>query len=85
MKTILAGTYDSSDCMILLKENKTLQIEIDSVVIKQFGRQIKETILDVLNYRGYSNIYVKITDKGALEYTIRARLNEALDRWENET
>lgn len=85
MKTVLAGSYDSSDCMILLKESETKVIEIDSIVYKQFGRQIKETIETVLNERNVHNIYVKITDKGALDYTIRARLNEALDRWEDET
>ena len=46
----------------------------------QFGRQIKSVITETLEGLGISDAYVKATDKGALDCTIRARVTAAAVR-----
>ena len=46
----------------------------------QFGRQIKAVITETLTGLGIDNAYVKATDKGALDCTIRARVTAAAVR-----
>lgn len=75
-----AGTYESSDCNITVEKNDTLVINIESIVFEQFGDQIKEVILNTLNENNITNIKVDIFDKGALDYTVKSRLQTALKR-----
>lgn len=78
-----AGTDGKSDCIIELEmkeRGRGIEIEIESPVKKQFGRQIKQTVLEVLKERGIKDIKVKVIDKKALDFTIRARLEAAIDR-----
>ena len=75
-----AGTYESSDCNITVEKNDTLMINIESIVFEQFGDQIKEVIVTTLKEHNLSNIKVDIFDKGALDYTVKARLETALKR-----
>jgi citrate lyase subunit gamma (acyl carrier protein) len=79
MKTS-AGTYESSDCLIQVSKNNTLSIQIESIVLEQFGEQIKEVITATLKQHNIKNILVECFDKGALDYTIKSRLETALER-----
>ena len=65
----VAGTLESG-----------LQVELQSTVAAQFGRQIKAVITETLTGLGIDNAYVKATDKGALDCTIRARVTAAAVR-----
>lgn len=81
MKNSIAGTLESNDVMIELFLNDTSRIiEIESVVKKQFGTAILNTINSVLDEYQIENIKVVVNDKGALDYTIKARLKTALQR-----
>ena len=75
-----AGSYESSDCIMIVSESNQLVIEIESIVLLQFGGQIKNVITDTLKSHNVSNIKVECKDKGALDYTIKARLETALQR-----
>ena len=75
-----AGTYESSDCNVTVEANDTLEINIESIVFDQFGDQIKEVILQVLSTHNIERIKVDIFDKGALDYTVKSRLETALKR-----
>ena len=55
-------------------------MELQSSVAAQFGRQIKALITETLTGLGIDNAYVKATDKGALDCTIRARVTAAAVR-----
>jgi citrate lyase subunit gamma (acyl carrier protein) len=79
MKTS-AGTYESSDCLIEVSNSETIDIRIESIVFDQFGDQIRQVILNTLQEENISAIKVECFDKGALDYTIRARLLTALKR-----
>lgn len=78
-----AGTEEKNDCIIELEplnKGEGIKIEIESPIKKQFGRHIKETILEILNEHGIKDVRVKVMDKKALDFTIRARLEAAIER-----
>jgi citrate lyase subunit gamma (acyl carrier protein) len=75
-----AGTYESNDCIVTVKKSEGITIEIDSVVKEQFGKQIEKVALETLSSLNISNIHVYIKDKGALDYTIIARIKTAIKR-----
>ena len=80
IKNAVAGTLESGDIMIQIAPGDGLQVELQSSVAAQFGRQIKAIITETLSGLGIDNAYVKATDKGALDCTIRARVTAAAVR-----
>lgn len=80
MRTFSAGTFESNDCLITVKEASNLNIEIKSIVYDQFKDQIEKVIKDTLDELNITTIFVSCNDKGALDYTIRARLLTAIQR-----
>lgn len=75
-----AGSLESSDCLITVSESPTLKIIIESVVFEQFGDDILKVLQTTLKENNVSNIAVLCQDKGALDYTIKSRLETALKR-----
>ncbi len=82
MKTASAGTMESNDCMMVVSTSESRQIDIESIVFKQFGDQIKAVITQLLDELNQHHIHVRCYDKGALDYTVRARLITAIHRLE---
>ena len=80
IKNAMAGTLESGDIMIQIGPGEGLQVELQSSVAAQFGRQIKSVITETLSGLGINDAYVKATDKGALDCTIRARVTAAAVR-----
>lgn len=84
IKTLgLAGTLESSDIMISVEPNdigEFVHIELESSVEKQFGRQIRELILEIAEELEVKNALIKANDKGAIDYVIIARLKAAIYR-----
>jgi len=78
-----AGTLESSDVYVELEPNdKGLDIQMESVVINQFGDAIREAVIEVLDQFGVRDAKVKIIDRGALDCVIRARVEAAIKRGE---
>lgn len=77
-----AGTLESNDIMIMVmpNENGGVELELESIVMKQFGKQIKKVILEKIQELGVENITIKAQDKGALDYTIKSRVQTAIER-----
>lgn len=76
-----SGTLESSDAYVEIEPSKDgIKIEIESVVYKQFGENIKKVANEVLGDMGVKNAVVRITDKGALECVLRARIETAVLR-----
>jgi len=76
-----AGTYESNDIYIMLFPNSDgNKVELESVVYETYGKQIENIIFSVLKKYHIENVLVKAIDKGALDFTIRARLLTALKR-----
>lgn len=82
MKKGVAGTLESNDALITVYENDQLEIEITSIVYDFFKDEIEAVIKDTLKQLKIEKIKVVIVDKGALDYTIRARLITAIKRME---
>ena len=81
VKKAYAGTIESSDVYVELEPNEAgLDIQLESVVLSQFGDAIRETAIDVLEQFGIRNAKVKIIDRGALDCVIRARVEAAIKR-----
>lgn len=81
-KVAKAGTLESNDILVMVMpaEKPGIELELESIVMKQFGDQIRETIMNTLKNMGVSDVHIKAQDKGALDYTIEARIETALNR-----
>lgn len=77
-----AGTLESNDIYVIIMPNEEggIAIELESMVMKQFGAEIERTIRETLDTLQVKNAIVKAQDKGALDYTIRARIETAVKR-----
>lgn len=74
----VAGSYESSDVYVVIEPAESgLNIDIESSVMSQYGKQIRETIENVLNRLGIDQANVIVNDKGALDCTIKARVETA--------
>ena len=81
LKKASCGTMESSDAYMELEpiEGAT-QIELQSVVEHQFGDSIRALAADMLQQEGIDNVSLRIVDRGALECTLRARLETLIAR-----
>lgn len=80
-KPARAGTMESNDIYIMVQPNDGgVKVEVESIVLEQFGKQIEKTIYDIVNSFGIKNITVIAKDRGALDCTIRARVETAIKR-----
>lgn len=75
-----AGTVQSSDLVVQIEPAESLLIEIDSTVKKQFEHLIRARIEQTLARHGVTRARVKVSDRGALDYAIDARMETAIRR-----
>jgi len=78
-----AGSFESSDVLIMvepLDAGAGRQIELQSIVMKQFGEELLNQIHNELDQWEVSDVRIIVNDKGALSPTISARLETALKR-----
>lgn len=80
MKIGIAGTLESNDVMMTVKESDTPKIVIESIVYDYFSKQIRDTIVSTLEEMNIKNVEVLCQDRGALDYAIKARLITAIER-----
>ncbi len=80
-KAAMAGTLESSDAQVTVEPGDgKIDLSIESSVIHQFGRQIKATVSETLTRLGVTDAKVTIVDKGALDCTLKARVECAVYR-----
>lgn len=81
-KAAIAGTLESSDVHVTIEPNdgNGVELSIKSSVLRQYGKQIKKVVLETLDNLGVTDAKVSIVDKGALDCTIRARVEGAVFR-----
>ena len=80
LKSAAAGTLESSDCLVTVEPGEGIQLDLSSSVMNQYGRQIKATVLETLERLGVQNANVTVVDKGALDCTLKARVECAVFR-----
>ena len=66
--------------MVKIGPGKGLEVQLQSSVEAQFGRQIRALISETLEGLGIRDAHVDAIDKGALDCTIRARVTAAAVR-----
>jgi citrate lyase subunit gamma (acyl carrier protein) len=75
-----AGTMQSSDLMVQVEPSDRLEIVIESTVKKQFEHLIRARVDEVLARHAVARGFITVTDRGALDYAIEARVETALRR-----
>ncbi len=81
LKPAMAGTLESSDAQVTVEPgNDGIQLTLSSSVMNQYGRQIKATVLETLKRLEVTNAQVTVVDKGALDCTLKARVECAVFR-----
>ena len=74
----IAGTMESGDIYVEIERGTGgIDIDLNSTVGAQFGKQIKSVIEATLRACGVESATVRAVDKGALDCTIRARITAA--------
>lgn len=80
-RTAMAGTLESSDVMVTVEPGQNgIELSLTSPVIQQFGRAIKLTVKETMSRLGVDNAKVTVVDHGALDCTLKARLECAVYR-----
>lgn len=79
-KSAMAGTLESSDAQVTIEPASGLELNIQSSVLNQYGRQIKATVLETLDRLDVKDAKITIVDKGALDCTLKARVECAVFR-----
>jgi citrate lyase subunit gamma (acyl carrier protein) len=81
IQTVKAGTLESGDILITIAPHDSkLIIEVETPVEALYGEKIKQEILDILTNLEITKGVIKAIDKGALKYTVAARMETAINR-----
>ena len=81
VKAAMAGTLESSDAQVTVEPGDgRVELTLQSSVMNQYGRQIKATVLETLERLGVGSSRVTVVDKGALDCTLKARVECAVFR-----
>lgn len=81
IRTAAAGTMESSDALITVAPGENgVEIEIQSVVEKQFGAAIQQAVRDTLDALDVRAARVTVSDRGAVDCVLRARTEAAVLR-----
>jgi len=82
VKNSAAGTLESSDVLVTIvpADGSAVNLSVDSIVMKQYGGRIRSVAEEMIGTSGLSGASVMIQDRGALECTLRARLEAAIER-----
>ena len=78
-----SGTFESSDVIFLIEplpENAGRKIELSSTVFHQYGESFRKIVDEMLDEFEMTDIHLIAKDKGALEPTVKARLETAIRR-----
>ena len=80
-QSAVAGTLESSDALVTVELHEgSVELDISSSVINQYGRQIRATVVETLKRLDVGEARVTIVDKGALDCTLKARVECAIFR-----
>ena len=79
-KQAMAGTMESSDLMVVVQPSDELSIMKQSPVIGQFGDSIRKSVEETAQALDVRGADITVDDHGALDCTIRARVETALLR-----
>jgi len=80
-KPAMSGTLESCDCQVTVEPGSGgVDLTLESVVINQYGNAIRQVTMSTLENLGIEDVRITIIDKGALDCTIKARIEGAAFR-----
>lgn len=72
---------ESSDAMVTIEQGDGgIQLQLTSPVIHRFGNHMRALVLETLEKLDIHNAVVTVVDKGALDCTLKARVEGAAFR-----
>jgi citrate lyase subunit gamma (acyl carrier protein) len=78
--TASAGTLESSDCLITVTPAEDGAISYEGANRAIFSNRTKKIAREIMEKYSIGNASVRIQDQGALEVTLRARIETAVER-----
>lgn len=81
-KTASAGAAEKNDALVTVSpsDGNDIEVVLESIVAHQFGGQMIQAAKDMAAEMGVTGVRIRIEDKGALDYVIRARTEAAILR-----
>ena len=82
-----AGTLESSDIYVEIapaEAGSGIALNLTSVVMQQFGPEIEAVIRETLASLGVEDAVLTVSDRGAVDCTIRSRVETAVCRGKGE-
>ena len=87
MKTVrreaTVGVDDKNDALVTVspcEAGQGILIELTSPVKRQYGEHLEAVVAEVARGAGYTDVKINVQDKGAWDYALRARIEAALAR-----
>lgn len=87
MKTVkreaTVGFDDKNDALVTVspcEAGQGILIELTSPVKRQYGEHLETVVAEVARGAGYTDVKINVQDKGAWDYALRARIEAALAR-----
>ena len=81
VREAIAGTLESNDVFVRVSpQEQGIDIQIQSIVLQQFGPQIEHAAREAAQALGVEHAALSLDDRGAIDCTIRARVETALRR-----
>jgi len=75
----VSGSEEKGDCYVEVNlDSKELKIDIQSKVQKLYGKAIRKSVEKILKKFGIHNGIIKVSDKGAYDFVISARIESSL-------
>ena len=77
----MAGTLESNDVLVRVSpQSGGIEVAVESIVLRQFGQAIEQAARETAEALGVHDVLIELVDKGAVDWTIRARVETALMR-----
>ena len=84
-KKAMAGTMESNDVLVYVSPvPQGIEVRVKSIVANQFGAQIERVARETAQTLGADGALIELDDRGAVDCTIRARVETALLRAKGE-
>lgn len=79
----LAGTLESNDVLVrVTPQPGGIEVRVESIVLRQFGAALEQAARQTAQALGAQGVLIELDDKGAVDWTVRARVETALKRAE---
>lgn len=80
LRTASAGTLESSDCVVTVSPAEGLELDYKGANSAVFAERTRLLVEDVAAQYALKGARISIQDQGALEITMRARIETAVER-----